>query len=59
MVFVMYRSGVLSLAEKRSDVMAKRLSVSEKYRQLKRQTEAAGMKVTEKNGKLVVTRKRK
>lgn len=39
--------------------MAKRLTISEKYRQLKRQTEQAGMTVTEKNGKLIVTRKKK
>ena len=39
--------------------MAKRLTVSEKYRQLKKQTENAGMKVQEKDGKIVVTRKKK
>jgi len=39
--------------------MAKRLTVAEKYRQLKKQTEDAGMKVQEKDGKIVVTRKRK
>lgn len=39
--------------------MAKRLTVAEKYRQLKKQTEQAGMKVMEKDGKLVVTRKKK
>lgn len=39
--------------------MAKRLTTAEKYRQLKKQTEQAGMKVTEKNGKLVVTKKKK
>jgi len=39
--------------------MAKRLTSAEKYRQLKKQTEQAGMKVTEKNGKLVVTKKKK
>lgn len=37
--------------------MAK-LTVEEKYRQLKRHTENAGMKVEEKDGKIVVTRKR-
>lgn len=36
-----------------------RLSVAEKYKQLKKQTEDAGMKVTEKDGKIVVTRKKK
>ena len=39
--------------------MAKRLTSAEKYRQLKKQTEQAGMKVTEKNGKLMVTKKKK
>lgn len=39
--------------------MTKRLTSAEKYQQLKEQTEAAGMKVTEKNGKIVVTRKKK
>jgi hypothetical protein len=39
--------------------MAKRLTVAEKYRQLKKQTEDAGMKVQEKDGKIVVTRKKK
>ena len=39
--------------------MAKRLTVTEKYRQLKKQTEDAGMKVQEKDGKIVVTRKKK
>lgn len=38
---------------------AKRLTAAEKYRQLKAQTEAAGMKVEEKNGKIVVSRRRK
>ena len=36
-----------------------RMTVAEKYRQLKKQTEDAGMKVEEKDGKIVVTRKRK
>jgi len=34
-----------------------KLTAQQKYNQLKRQTEAAGMKVTEKDGKIVVTRK--
>tara|TARA_S200002703_G_scaffold59600_1_gene51647 strand:- start:510 stop:629 length:120 start_codon:yes stop_codon:yes gene_type:complete len=38
--------------------MAK-LTTAEKYRQLKKHTEDAGMKVTEKDGKIVVTRKKK
>jgi hypothetical protein len=38
---------------------SKKLSVAEKYRQLKAQTESAGMRVSEKSGKIVVTRKRK
>ena len=36
-----------------------KLTPAEKYRQLKKHTEDAGMKVTEKNGKIVVTRTRK
>ena len=39
--------------------MAKKLTVTEKYMQLKKQTEQAGMKITEKDGKLIVTRKKK
>jgi hypothetical protein len=34
----------------------KRLTAAQKYSQLKRQTEAAGMKVTERGGKIVVSR---
>lgn len=37
----------------------KKLTVAQKYAQLKRQTESAGMTVIEKDGKLVVSRKRK
>jgi hypothetical protein len=37
----------------------KRLTVAEKYRQLKRQTEAAGMTVSERDGKIVVSRKKR
>lgn len=37
----------------------KKLTVEQKYNQLKRHTENAGMKVTEKDGKIVVTRKGK
>jgi hypothetical protein len=39
-------------------VPAKRLTVAEKYQQLKAQTERAGMTVKEKNGKIVVSRKK-
>ena len=39
--------------------MVKKLTISEKYRQLKKHTENAGMKVQEKDGKIVVTRKKK
>lgn len=35
-----------------------KMTVAEKYKSLKRQTEQAGMKVSEKNGKLVVSRKK-
>lgn len=38
---------------------AKKLTYAEKYRQLKEHTEDAGMKVTERDGKIVVTRTRK
>jgi hypothetical protein len=34
--------------------MTKKLTVTEKYQQLKKHTENAGMKVIEKNGKIVV-----
>jgi len=37
----------------------KRLTVAQKYSQLKRHTEDAGMKVTERNGRIVVTKTRK
>jgi hypothetical protein len=36
-----------------------KLTPAEKYRQLKKHTEDAGMKVTEKDGKIVVTRTRR
>lgn len=39
--------------------MTKKLTVAEKYKQLKAQTEAAGMKVEEVDGKIIVTRKTK
>ncbi len=39
--------------------MVKRLTVGEKYRQLKAHTERAGMTVKEEDGKIVVSRKRK
>ena len=39
--------------------MVKKLTVAQKYSQLKRQTEKAGMKVTEKDGKIVVSRKQR
>jgi hypothetical protein len=39
--------------------MIKRLTSKEKYEQLKAQTEAAGMTIKEKDGKIVVSRKRK
>lgn len=37
----------------------KRMTLAQKYASLKRQTEAAGMTVTEKDGRLIVTRKGK
>jgi hypothetical protein len=36
-----------------------KLTVAQKYAQLKRHTEAAGMSVTERDGKIVVSRKGK
>jgi hypothetical protein len=38
---------------------SKRLTVAQKYQQLKAQTERAGMTVKEKDGKIVVSRKKK
>ncbi len=38
---------------------SKKMTVSQKYRSLKAQTERAGMTVKEKSGKLVVSRKQK
>jgi hypothetical protein len=37
----------------------KKLTVAQKYNQLKKQTERAGMTVKEKDGKIVVSRKTK
>lgn len=37
----------------------KKLTDAEKYKQLKQQAEDAGMKVSEKDGKIVVTRENK
>lgn len=37
----------------------KKLTTREKYKQLKEQTESAGMEVKEKNRKIVVSRKKK
>lgn len=36
----------------------KRLTAAQKFAQLKRQTEQAGMKVTERDGKVVVGRRK-
>jgi len=46
-------------ANMRKNKMTNKLTPSEKYRQLKKHTEDAGMKVTEKDGKIIVTRKKK
>lgn len=40
-------------------VVKKKLTIAQKYNQLKRQTESAGMKVVEKDGKIVVLRRKK
>jgi hypothetical protein len=37
----------------------KKLTAAQKYSQLKKQTQSAGMTVKEKNGKIVVSRKKK
>jgi hypothetical protein len=37
----------------------KKMTIEEKYLDLKRQTEEAGMEIIEKDGKLIVSRKRK
>lgn len=37
----------------------KKLTDTQKYRQLKKHTENAGMKVMEKDGKIVVSRRKK
>lgn len=39
--------------------MPKKLTVTEKYQQLKKHTENAGMKVVEKNGKIIVEKVKK
>jgi hypothetical protein len=41
------------------DNKPKKMTTAQKYAALKRQTEKAGMKVSEENGKLVVRRKTK
>jgi hypothetical protein len=40
-------------------MLRKKLTPAQKYGQLKRQTESAGMSVKEKNGKIVVSRRKK
>tara|TARA_B110000858_G_scaffold163980_1_gene189841 strand:- start:62 stop:187 length:126 start_codon:yes stop_codon:yes gene_type:complete len=40
-------------------MVKKKLTVEQKYNQLKKQTEKAGMSVKEVDGKIVVTRKKK
>jgi hypothetical protein len=40
-------------------MVMKKMTIKQKYLSLKRQTEAAGMKVVEKEGKLIITRKKK
>tara|TARA_R100000951_G_scaffold24586_3_gene20719 strand:- start:197 stop:322 length:126 start_codon:yes stop_codon:yes gene_type:complete len=39
--------------------MAKKLTDAQKYQQLKRQTETAGMTVKEVDGKIIVSRKKR
>jgi hypothetical protein len=67
--FWQQRCGIVILPDRadpraRALVMAKapakaKLTPAEKYRQLKKHTEDAGMTVTERDGKIVVSRKRK
>lgn len=40
----------------RPKAQPKRLTVAQKFAQLKRQTEQAGMRVSERSGRIVVTR---
>jgi hypothetical protein len=40
-------------------VMKKKLTIAQKYRQLKAQTERAGMRVVERDGKIIVERRKK
>jgi hypothetical protein len=43
----------------KSKKKGKKMTLAQKYASLKRQTEQAGMSVKEKDGKLVISRKRK
>ena len=47
------------MAVKKKPAPKLKLTLFEKYRQLKKHTEDAGMTVTERGGKIVVSRKRK
>jgi hypothetical protein len=52
--------GAKAMGKRRSKGAKKRkMTVAEKYASLKRQTERAGMTVTEQNGRLVVSRRKK
>jgi hypothetical protein len=42
---------------KEKEPKPKKMTVAEKYASLKKQTERAGMSITEKDGKLIVKRK--
>jgi len=55
------RHSFLQVSTKKQEAatVTKKLTVAEKYRQLKAQTESAGMKVEEVDGKIVVRRKPK
>lgn len=60
LVAAAYSSGPFFMAYKKSTgkAKAKKMTVAEKYAELKRQTEAAGMTVREVGGRLVVSRKK-
>jgi hypothetical protein len=56
---VRLRCWPVSIKKQEAATVTKKLTVAEKYRQLKAQTESAGMKVEEVDGKIVVRRKPK
>jgi len=53
------RKQAIAIALRAAGKSKKKMTVAQKYRDLKSQTEAAGMTVKEKAGKLIVSRKSK